>query len=420
MKILFIHPNMPGQYRNLCQVAANDPANTVVFLTKPSKVAIPRVHKVEYDVPRTAVASTHRYLIGMENATLQGQEVFRACKKLGEEEGFKPDIVVAHPGWGDCLFLKDLWPDVPLLSFFEFYYRSVGADVGFDPSDMPTLDDKARIRTKNLINLLNLEASDWGVSPTEWQLGLHPEEFQHKITLLHDGIDVDTCRPDPNAQITLPNGKVFRVGDEVVTYIARNFEPYRGLPTFMLAAERILKERPNCHIIAIGSDGVSYGKAPPKGETYLGNWTKRVKLDESRIHFTGPLPYLELVKAMQVSAAHIYLTYPFVLSWSSMEAMATGCLMIGSDTQPLREVITDGEHGLLVDFFSPEDLARKIGYALDNQEKLRPLRENARQLMLDKYDMKKLLPLHMELIRDVARDGNGRAFQERLQAREAA
>jgi glycosyltransferase involved in cell wall biosynthesis len=420
VKLLFIHPNMPGQYRNLCRVAAEDKGNTVVFLTKPTKVTMPHVHKVEYVPQRGATAMMHRYLAGSENAVLQGQEVWRACRQLEQAEGFKPDIIIGHPGWGDCLFLKDLWPDVPILGFFEFYYRAQGADVGFDPQDQPTADDLARVRVKNITNLLNLEACDWGVSPTEWQRSVHPAEFHHKISLLHDGIDTQTCRPDAKASVTLPNGMTFKAGDEVVTYIARNFEPYRGLPTFMQAAERLLKERPNCHIIAIGEDGVSYGKALPKGQTYLGQWKKKVQLDESRIHFLGRLPYADLVRVMQVSAAHIYLTYPFVLSWSSMEAMATGCLMVASDTAPVREVIQDGKNGLLVDFFSPEQLAERISYALDNQEKLKPLREAARKSMVEHYALDKLMPMHMELIADVAKNGNGQAFEAKRRKQEAA
>lgn len=420
MKILFIHPNMPGQYRNLCRKAAEDPNNTVVFLTKPTKVEIPGVHKVEYQVSRNAMPTTHRYLIGSEKSVLQGQEVWRVCKKLQTEEGFTPDIVVAHPGWGDCLYLKDLWPNTPLLSYFEFYYRAYGADVGFDPADPITDDDKARVRTKNITNLLNLEACDWGISPTQWQKSLHPQEYHHKITVLHDGVDTEACHPDPNVSVTLPNGRQFKYGDEVVTYIARNFEPYRGLPTFMQAAEIIQKNRPNCHIIAIGAEGVSYGRHLPKGQTYLDIWKNKVKLDESRIHFTGTLSYQDMVRVLQLSMAHIYLTYPFVLSWSALESMATGCLMICSDTQPVREIIRDGYNGLLVDFFSPDDLARRVEEALDNQEKLKPLRQAARQTVLDRYELDKLLQLHMELIRDVAQGNPTPLTHEKIEALHAA
>lgn len=419
MKILFVHPNMPGQYRNLCLKAAQDKNNTVVFLTKQTQINMPGVHKLEYIPARNASPSTHRYIVGLEKAVLQGQEAWRACKKLEREEGFKPDVIVGHPGWGDCLYLKDLWPDVPLLSLFEFYYLSKGSDVGFDGTPVPD-DDQARVRTKNTTNLLNLEACDWGVAPTHWQKSVHPKQFHDKITVLHDGIDTDACRPDPNASITLANGRTFKAGDEVITYIARNFEPYRGLDTFMPAAEMILKNRPNCHIIAVGAEGVSYGKHLPKGETYLSQWKQKVQLDESRIHFTGMVPYTDLVKIMQVSAAHIYLTYPFVLSWSTLEAMATGCLLIGSDTAPLQEVVQDGKNGLLVDFFSPEQLAKRVDEALDDREKMQPIREAARRTIEERYALKKLLPLHMELIGDVARGDPSPLTHEKIQSLYAA
>ena len=400
MKILFVHPNMPGQYRNLCRFAAQDKNNTVVFLTKKTEVEIPGVHKLEYVLPRSAMPSTHRYIIGAEKAVIQGQECWRVCKKLRDDEGFTPDVIVGHPGWGDCLYLKDVWPDTPLLSYFEFYYHSTGVDVCFE--EATTEDDKARVRTKNITNLLNLEACDWGISPTHWQKSVHPKEFQHKISVLHDGIDVNAAKPNPNVTATLPTGHKVKKGDEIVTYIARNMEPYRGFPTFMQAAERILKERPNAHIIAVGAKGVSYGKNLPKGTTYYDIWRKKVDLDDSRIHFTGMLNYQSLLQVLQLSSAHIYLSYPFVLSWSALEAMACGCLMIGSATPPVQEVIEHEKTGLLVDFFSPDELAKTVCYALDNQEKLQSIRDAARQSVVEKYALEKLLPLHMELIGDVA------------------
>lgn len=414
MKILFVHPNMPGQYRNLCRYAAQNKENTVVFLTKETKVQIPGVHKLEYRMPRQPYHTTHRYIFGLERGVLQGQEAWRACNKLQKEEGFKPDVIVGHPGWGDCLYLKDLWPDVPMLSYLEFYYHSEGVDVGFESE--VSQDEKARVRTKNALNLLNLEACDWGISPTQWQKSVHPQEYHHKISVLHDGIDSHNCRPNPDASITLPNGKVFKAGDEVITYIARNFEPYRGLGTFMQAAEIIHKNRPNCHIIAIGSEGVSYGKQLTGKETYLSQWKQKVKLDDERIHFTGPLPYDQLIKAIQVGAAHIYLTYPFVLSWSTLEAMATGCLLIASDTPPLHEVIEDGKNGLLVDFFSPEQLAKRVDEALDNREKMQPIRDAARRTIEERYALKKMLPLHMELIEGLARGEREPQAQQKIQA----
>lgn len=393
---------MPGQYKHLCRAFAEDPKNQVVFITKPKSVEIPGVHKVEYKMRREPSASTHHYLIGTERAVLQGQEVWRACRQLRDTEGFIPDVVVGHPGWGDMLYIKDIYPDTPVLSFFEFYYHSHGVDVNFDPEFPSTLDDDTRVRTKNITNLLSLESADWGVSPTFWQHSLHPEPFQNKISVLHDGVDTDYCTPKPDAMVEIAPGKLVGLQDEIVTYIARNFEPYRGFPTFMKAAEIILKERPNCHIVAVGADDVSYGRKLPKGQTWRHIMMEKVTLDKERIHFPGNIPYAHLIRLFQMSSAHIYLTYPFVLSWSMLEAMACGVAMVGSRTPPVEEVLRDGVNGLLADFFSPEDVAAKVISILDHKDKMQEMRNNARQTVVDKFALKKLIPLHVGLVKDVA------------------
>ncbi len=392
---------MPGQYKHLCRAFAEDKNNQVVFLTKQKNFDIPGVHKLEYKVPREGSASTHRYLQGAEKGVLAGQEVWRACAKLKQEEGFIPDVICCHPGWGDALFLKDVYPDTPILSFLEFFYRSNGADVGFDKTDPPGADDAARVRIKNVVNLLSLDSMDWGISPTLWQHSLHPEEFKPRISVLHDGVDTEFCQPDPKAELTL-QGTTYRPGDEVVTYIARNFEPYRGFPTFMRAAEIILKQRPNCRILAIGADEVSYGRKLKKGETWRQKMMQEVEVDESRLIFPGVLSYHNLIKLFQVSAAHIYLTYPFVLSWSSMEAMATGCAMVSSSTLPVQEVMTDGETALLADFFNPQQVAEQVIRVLESKDGMQEMRHAARQAMVERYSLQELIPIHMQLITDLA------------------
>jgi glycosyltransferase involved in cell wall biosynthesis len=400
MKLLFLHQNMPGQYKHLCRAFADNPANQVVFLTKPKNFEIPNVHKVEYELPREPSPATHRYLGGTERGILAGQEVWRMCHKLKTVEGFMPDVIVTHPGWGDALFLKDAYPDTPILSFLEFYYRYQGADVGFDKSEPSSADDAARVRSKNIVNLMSLESMDWGISPTLWQHSLHPEEYKPRISVLHDGIDTDFCAPDANAELTV-NGVTYRAGDEVVTYIARNFEPYRGFPTFMRAAEIILKARPNCRILAVGADEVSYGRQLKKGETWRHHMMKEVKVDE-RLIFPGVLSYHNLIKLFQISAAHIYLTYPFVLSWSSMEAMACGCAMVSSTTYPVQELMQHDRNALLADFFSPQQVAEQVIRVLEAKDGMAEMRAQARQTILDAYALKDLLPLHMQLITDLA------------------
>lgn len=403
MKLLFIHPNMPGQYKHLCRLLAEDPNNTVLFLTKSRAIEIPGVHRVEYQPVRNPSPSTHHYIMGAERSVLEGQEAWRVCRKLREEEGFVPDVICCHPGWGTALYMKDIFPEARILSFFEFYYQNKGADVGFDPEQPIEVDDLARVRTKNITNLLSLESTDWGITPTFWQHSVHPKEFQSKISVIHDGIDVNTCRPDPGAIFRLDNGKEFRLGDEVVTYIARNFEPYRGFPTFMRAAEIILRERPNCHIIAVGADEVSYGRKLPKGDYWRKRMMEQVKLDMSRMHFTGTLPYGQLIKLFQVSAAHIYLTYPFVLSWSMLESLACGVAIVSSNTSPVLEVVQDGVTGLLADFFSPEDVAKKVFSILDSKDGMSEMRKKAREKVVKEYDLQRLLPLHVGLVKDLAR-----------------
>lgn len=287
MQMLFLHPNMPGQFRHLARAFGAEGGHRIYFITKHKTAEVAGVTRVTYRTPRDASPHTHRYLISSERAVLQGQEVWRVAKRLRDEQNFTPDIIIAHPGWGDALFIKDLFPRARLLSFCEFYYRAHGADVGFETGEAVRDDDIARIRMKNITNQLSLDASDWGYAPTIWQWSLHPEAYQPRISVIHDGVDVQHCRPDASASFTVPGGPAFRPGDEVVTYITRNFEPYRGFPTFMKAAELILKERPNCHIVAVGADDVSYGKAAPHGTTYREIWSKQVSLPRERMHFLG-------------------------------------------------------------------------------------------------------------------------------------
>lgn len=406
MDILFLHPNMPGQFKHLARALGEEGVHRIRFITRHKTATMPGVERVTYRVPREASPHTHRYLVNAERAVLQGQEVWRVAKRLRDTEGFSPQLIVAHPGWGDALFIKDLFPNAKLFSFFEFYYRPRGADIGFDPEEPLKNDDFARSRMKNTVNILSLEAADWGLSPTVWQWSTHPSEFRHKISVMHDGIDTAFCAPNPDAVFRVKNGPSFTARDEVITHIERNFEPYRGFPTFMQAAVKLLKERPNAHIVVVGADEVSYGKPAPAGTTYRTLWLKKTGLDNSplleRLHFVGMLPHAEMIKMLQVSAAHIYLTYPFVLSWSLMEAMACGCAIVSSNTKPVREVMQHGVNGRLVDFYDVDALVQEVVTLLDTRDRSVQMREAARATILRQYDLARLLPLHVRLVKEVA------------------
>jgi len=404
MNYLFVHQNMPGQYKHICQRLADDKDNKVVFITKREGLELPNIAKVLYKPNREPAESTHRYIRDSERGILHGQEVAR--KALGlKAQGFIPDIIIGHPGWGETLYLKDVFPDTPLLNFFEFYYHSVGADVGFDPETPVTLDTHCRIRTKNIVQFMGLEAADAGMSPTHWQYEQYPPEYRHKISIIHDGIDTDVCSPDPDASIEIKNTdgttSTLRQGEEIVTFVVRNLEPYRGFPQFMRAAEIILKRRPKAKIIIVGGDEVSYGRALPDGQTYRKQMLDEVDLDLSRVFFIGRVPYGTYLNVIKVSGVHVYLTYPFVLSWSMLEAMSAECLVVASSTPPVTEVIKDGVNGLLLDFFDFAAIADRVDEVLDHKDRMAAIRKKARATILQNYKLEDCLAEQLKLIDDL-------------------
>ena len=341
-------------------------------------------------------------LRNLESSTYRAQEVWRTCYQELKKKGFTPDIICAHPGWGCPMFMKDLYPNTPILMYCEFFYRAFGADVHFDPQEKVNPDLVAKIRVKNANLLLNLEAADAGVTPTKWQWQQHPRAFQDQISIIHEGIDTDTIKPRTIKSLTLQDGTTLTPKSEVITYIARNLEPYRGFPQAMRAFEILQKERPNCHILVIGQDGVSYGAPAPEGTSYREMMMKELNLDTERIHFLGYLPHNEMHTVLNLSSVHLYLTYPFVLSWSMLEAMSLECLVVGSATAPVQEVIEDGVNGLLVNFFDSNNIAAKIISVLEHPSHMQELRTQARQTVLDTYALNKTLPQHLELIHKVA------------------
>ena len=313
----------------------------------------------------------------------------------------------AHAGWGPSLFIKDIFPDSKLCCFFEWFYHAHGSDADFDPSFPLDADGEARIRAKNATILLELNNCDQGLCPTYWQKAQFPKEFHSKLEVLHDGIDTDFFKPKPNSTLKLPSlGLDLSHVDEVVTYVGRGMEPYRGFPQFMESVVEVQRRRPHCHVVVVGEDRVAYGTPLANGKTYKQLMLDKLSLDPSRLHFTGPLPYPEYKQVLQASTAHVYLTRPFVLSWSMLEAMATGCLVIGSDTEPVREVIEDGRNGLLSNFFSPKDIAERVDQALDSPEQMAVVRSGGRSTIEQRYALKNLLPRHVEWLRSPKSGGS--------------
>lgn len=403
MNILFVHQNFPGQYLHLAPALAADRDNQVVALCTRTGVSLPGVRILTYQIARQPTPNIHPWLAEQEVKVIRGEAVARAALQL-RGQGFSPDVICVHPGWGEALFLKDVWPDSKMLGFCEFYYQARGGDVGFDPefSGPPSDEDLFRLRLKNAHNLISLDAADLGVSPTNWQRSGYPGEYRDRIEVVFDGIDTDVVRPRGGEVVRLRRDDVTLTKDaEVVTFVARNLEPYRGFHVFMRALPDILRNRPKARALIIGGDEVSYGRKAPPGTTYRRMLLDEVgkDLDMSRVHFVGKVPYQVFLDVLRVSSVHVYLSYPFVLSWSMLEAMSAQCLVVGSDTAPVREVIRHGENGLLVDFFDVQGLADTVSEALADKGAFDTLRREARRTIVDHYDLKSIcLPKHMELV----------------------
>jgi glycosyltransferase involved in cell wall biosynthesis len=393
VKYLFIHQNFPAQYRHVVRHLADQPGNEVYFITQPNENVMAGVHKVSYPKDTRGAVNCHAYAVEVDRAIYAGACVADVCRGL-DEKGFRPDLIVGHCGWGETLFVKDVFPDVPLLANFEFYYHARGVDVGFDPEFVSIFQEPSRLRARNAVSLLAFQGADWGHSATKWQRSLHPPEMQARISVLHEGVDTALACPNPNARFTLPgSNRVLTRRDEVITYVARNLEPYRGFHVFMRALPLLLRRRKQAQVVIVGGDGVSYGAPPPPRSTFREMMLQELgrKLDLSRVHFVGMLDYRDYLSLLQVSSCHVYLTYPFVLSWSFIEAMACGCLIVASSTPPVLEVLREGENGLAVDFFAHRQLSHRIDEALEAPERTQALRTGARATALRQFDLKAVL-----------------------------
>ncbi|MCL2160713.1 MAG: glycosyltransferase family 4 protein [Betaproteobacteria bacterium] len=378
MKALFIHQNSPGQLRHLAAHLARQPGVEVLAIGRDTAPGMEGIRLLRYRPHRRPGKKIHPYVFSFEDAVLHGQQVLRLLLDL-RSQGYRPDVVVAHPGWGETLYVKLAFPDTKLIHYTEYYYRLEGADAGFDPEFPLTLESAALISSRNALHLFNLEQCDVGITPTHWQKSLHPAAYHDKIQVIHEGIDIDRLKPDPGAFLKFPDGKELRAGDPVVTYVARNLEPYRGFHRFMRALPELLKAHPDCHVLVVGGDDISYGGRPDDATNWREKMLRENPVDPERVHFVGKVNYDLYRCILQVSAVHVYLTYPFVLSWSALEAMACGCLLVASDTAPVREVIRHGENGWLFDFFDGKALVEHVLHALSNPPEAAALRANARQ-----------------------------------------
>lgn len=398
MNILIIHQNFPGQFKHLAPaLVAQGHEVTALVLKKLEQTLWQGVRLVSYGVQRGTTPQVHPWVSDFETKVIRAEACTRKCFEL-RQQGYSPDLIIAHPGWGESMFIKEVWPQAKLAIYCEFFYQARGSDVGFDP-EFPVEDPQGsacRLQLKNLNNLLHFQIADAGISPTHWQAGTFPEPFRSKITVVHDGIDTQAICPNPQVSLGMrsTHGDPIRLtkDDEVITFVNRNLEPYRGYHVFMRALPELLKRRPRARVLVVGGDDVSYGARPPQGQKWKDLFAQEVRprisdADWSRVHFLGHIPYPQFIALLQLSTVHLYLTYPFVLSWSLLEAMSAGCAILASRTPPLLEAIEHDVTGRLVDFFDVDAWVQNIDALLSDRQARETLGRNARAFAQSHYDL---------------------------------
>lgn len=406
MNILFLHNKFPAQFMHVANALASQAENTVVFLSQFSRhdLPIPRVRHIQ--VPKT---KPHAQKNKTENVVVDllhtGELYANAMLKL-KKEGFRPDIIYDHPGWGCSAYVPDIFPSVPRLCFFEWFYTK-NADFAFftrGRNRPPT--DFAENRQRNFYQLDALRECQVGIVPTWWQALQYPQEFAYKFRVLHDGIDTQFFSPASEKNRVFGEHDLSHV-HEIVTYATRGLEPYRGFPQFYRSLPTMLKARPQCHVAIMGNDSVSYGGQRRDGKTWGKALREEVLLspaESARVHFLPYGSYEDYRRLLRISTVHIYLTIPFVLSWSLLEAMSCGCCILASDTEPVREVIRDGQNGTLTSFWEHDALAARTIHLLENaaSKTTQSLRAAARATIVERYNLASLLPQHLTLLRAAA------------------
>lgn len=399
MKFLFIHQNFPAQFKHLApELVCLGHEVTALVLTETAIKQWKGIKVIPYSLTRGNAQDAHPWTKDFESKIIRGEACLRAALNL-KKSGYTPDIIIAHPGWGESLFLTEVWPAAELKLYCEFFYSTNGADWGFDP-EFSTSDpiDAGRVQLKNANILLQFQNATSGICPTQWQANTFPQHIREKITVIHDGIDTDAVTINPNARLTLQSGLQVTRGDEVITFVSRTLEPLRGFHIFMRALPKILSAKPNAQVLIVGAEGVGYGLQPPSKTSWKAKFYNEVmpfltSQQRGRVHFLGHIEYARFITLLQISSVHVYLTYPFVLSWSLLEAMSAGCSLIVSDTQPLQEVISRDETGKFINFFDIEGLADSILDLLEDRDMRERLGKAAREFVMDRYDLKsKCLP----------------------------
>jgi glycosyltransferase involved in cell wall biosynthesis len=405
--ILFVHNNFPGRFESLLPPLAAAGHRCVAIAQGGREVdGIPLLI---WKSNRSSTQGILDLAVRAEADLIRGRAAADCALQL-RDGGFVPDLIIAHPAWGEAAFMKELFPRARQIMVGEFYYRATGGDVGFDPEfrELET-SNPFKVHAKNAVMAMTYAEADRIICPTPFQASAFPPALRDRSLIIHEGIDTDRIKRRPGARLTLGNGRELDGSTPIVTFINRVFEPMRGFHIMMRALPDLLDAVPNVTVLMIGSEKTSgYGMAAPDGGTWRTHMLKEVgdRLDPARVFFTGPVPHETMLTALSLSWAHVYYTYPFVLSWSALEAMACECVFLGSDTPPVRDAVEHGVNGLLHDFFDVGVLSNSLVEACLHPEHFSALRTAARQTVLEHYDQKRIcLPAWLKVIDELLSAG---------------
>lgn len=414
-QILFVHQNFPAQFKSLAPALAKMDEYEVFSLSlseNKKNLKNTNFENYFYSLETGNNDGTHRLALEFEAKMLRAEAAAKKCISL-KNKGLNPSLIISHPGWGETLFLQEIWPDTKLLNYFEFYYHTSNSDVDFDNDKDVNSDEGFNLYTKLIARnsplLASYIQSDALIAPTKFQAGMAPDIIKDNINIIHDGVQTKLLKPYKDAYVTLSKSDLVQKEqkltkkDKIITFVNRNLEPYRGYHIFMRSLPEIMEKHPDAYVLIIGGHDVSYGARPPEGTSYKNIYFDEVKDDLKkhidRVRFLGRVDYQSLLALFAVSSVHVYFTYPFVLSWSMLEAMAMECLVIGSKTEPVEEVIKDSQNGFLIDFFDSKGLSAKVNEVLDNKDNFKKIRANARKTIIKNYDLDTVcLPKQIDLV----------------------
>lgn len=402
--VLFVHNNFPAQFADLAR-ALLDRGVSCTAIAGAQARGIEGMPVARWKNARGSTPGIMPLATRAEADLIRGRAALEAARAL-KASGYAPDLIIGHPGWGETVLLGDAFPDARRILFHEFFYAGRGLDIDFDTEFLPATDDMILAGTsKNAVMALALSQADVIVAPTPFQAATLPDVFRPRTRIIHEGVDVGAIRPGPAAPFQVPGGPVLAPGTPVITHVNRNLEPVRGLHILLRALPRLLAEVPDAQVLIVGeAAGRGYSGAAPDGRAWKDFLLDKAGggLDFARVHFTGPLPHAAMLAALRLSTAHVYYTYPFVLSWSLAEAMASGCYVIGSDTAPVRDAITDGVEGKLLDFFDVDALSGALIEACRTPGAFAAQRAAARAKAEAMFDRAKGRAAWLALVNEVA------------------